>query len=155
MLRRPPRSTLTDTLFPYTTLVRSYVTSGTIVWGVFDRLTLAGAMAVSRRFSARLHAYLWLWGLFVRPHHRGTPAARLLISAAVRWCEAHPPEQRVFGAFDSRSMRAHRFCERHGFLRVEARAALPGLELLPGETLVEHRRAGQEQVRTVSPRGWG
>src|SRR3546814_1437365 len=108
MLRRPPRSTLTDTLFPYTTLVRSYVTSGTIVWGVFDRLTLAGAMAVSRRFSARLHAYLWLWGLFVRPHHRGTPAARLLISAAVRWCEAHPPEQRVFGAFDSRSMRAPR-----------------------------------------------
>src|SRR3546814_12990111 len=24
MIRRPPRSTLTDTLFPYTTLVRSY-----------------------------------------------------------------------------------------------------------------------------------
>src|SRR3546814_16726907 len=92
MIRRPPRSTRTYTLFPSTTLFRS-------------------------------------------------------ISAAVRGCEAHPPEQRVFGAFDSRSMRAHRFCERHGFLRVEARAALPGLELLPGETLVEHRRAGQEQVR--------
>src|SRR3546814_5318649 len=82
MIRRPPRSTRTDTLFPYTTrfrspddVIRNYVTSGTIVWGVFDRLTLAGAMAVSRRFSARLHAYLWLWGLFVRPHHRGTPAA--------------------------------------------------------------------------------
>src|SRR3546814_15597205 len=65
-------------------VIRNYVTSGTIVWGVFDRLTLAGAMAVSRRFSARLHAYLWLWGLFVRPHHRGTPAARLLRSAERR-----------------------------------------------------------------------
>src|SRR3546814_5717643 len=39
-------------------VIRNYVTSGTIVWGVFDRLTMAGAMAVSRRFSARLHAYL-------------------------------------------------------------------------------------------------
>src|SRR3546814_979200 len=27
MLRRPPRSTRTDTLFPYTTLVRSYIAS--------------------------------------------------------------------------------------------------------------------------------
>src|SRR3546814_16914063 len=109
-------------------------------------------MAVSRRFSVRLHAYLWLWGLFVRPHHRGTPAARLLISAAVRWCEAHPPEQRVFGAFDSRSMRAHRFCERHGFLRVEARPALPGLDLLPGESLGETPRARQEPARPLTPR---
>src|SRR3546814_20892121 len=29
MIRRPPRSTLTDTLFPYTTLFRSEWTSGT------------------------------------------------------------------------------------------------------------------------------
>src|SRR3546814_7008735 len=28
MIRRPPRSTRTDTLFPYTTLFRSYVASG-------------------------------------------------------------------------------------------------------------------------------
>src|SRR3546814_8257100 len=28
MIRRPPRSTRTDTLFPYTTLFRSYVTLG-------------------------------------------------------------------------------------------------------------------------------
>src|SRR3546814_1509973 len=29
MIRRPPRSTRTDTLFPYTTLFRSRVTNGT------------------------------------------------------------------------------------------------------------------------------
>src|SRR3546814_1366839 len=31
MLRRPPRSTRTDTLFPYTTLFRSYVQYTTVV----------------------------------------------------------------------------------------------------------------------------
>src|SRR3546814_5349486 len=38
MIRRPPRSTLTDTLFPYTTLVRSTFFGqdwgGAIAWGV-------------------------------------------------------------------------------------------------------------------------
>src|SRR3546814_1117072 len=31
MIRRPPRSTRTDTLFPYTTLFRSYVVGGAIL----------------------------------------------------------------------------------------------------------------------------
>src|SRR3546814_5693770 len=31
MLRRPPRSTRTDTLFPYTTLFRSYAQAGLLV----------------------------------------------------------------------------------------------------------------------------
>src|SRR3546814_12345101 len=31
MIRRPPRSTRTDTLFPYTTLFRSHVGAGTFV----------------------------------------------------------------------------------------------------------------------------
>src|SRR3546814_1636905 len=30
MIRRPPRSTRTDTLFPYTTLFRSWITSGPV-----------------------------------------------------------------------------------------------------------------------------
>src|SRR3546814_10929095 len=32
MIRRPPRSTRTDTLFPYTTLFRSYVLNDRVVW---------------------------------------------------------------------------------------------------------------------------
>src|SRR3546814_3026672 len=32
MIRRPPRSTRTDTLFPYTTLFRSADTGRTVVW---------------------------------------------------------------------------------------------------------------------------
>src|SRR3546814_16353668 len=34
MIRRPPRSTRTDTLFPYTTLFRSYLLSGLLECGV-------------------------------------------------------------------------------------------------------------------------
>src|SRR3546814_6600200 len=41
MIRRPPRSTLTDTLFPYTTLFRSWVLSAVLldtqrVWGLVN-----------------------------------------------------------------------------------------------------------------------
>src|SRR3546814_8858852 len=41
MRRRPPRSTRTDTLFPYTTLVRSYVEEGTTTTP-FDMTVLNG-----------------------------------------------------------------------------------------------------------------
>src|SRR3546814_4640779 len=39
MIRRPPRSTRTDTLFPYTTLVRSVHVVAVIVWEVLVRMT--------------------------------------------------------------------------------------------------------------------
>src|SRR3546814_6682270 len=38
MIRRPPRSTRTDTLFPYTTLFRSNVNQGVVVFGSDMRL---------------------------------------------------------------------------------------------------------------------
>src|SRR3546814_19974441 len=38
MIRRPPTSTRTDTLFPYTTLVRSYPTEAS-TWTVADTLS--------------------------------------------------------------------------------------------------------------------
>src|SRR3546814_4393654 len=34
MIRRPPRSTRTDTLFPYTTLFRSQILPGTAIMGI-------------------------------------------------------------------------------------------------------------------------
>src|SRR3546814_15762711 len=48
MIRRPPRSTRTDTLFPYTTLFRS------VVIGIFDRLRRRFGLAVDRDI-AELH----------------------------------------------------------------------------------------------------
>src|SRR3546814_5653435 len=46
MIRRPPRSTRTDTLFPYTTLFRSRVAEG--LWKVPDDLAEQG-----RRYDAQ------------------------------------------------------------------------------------------------------
>src|SRR3546814_984786 len=46
MIRRPPRSTRTDTLVPYTTLFRSRAASATMPWG--------GAMALTRETAERL-----------------------------------------------------------------------------------------------------
>src|SRR3546814_3078480 len=54
MIRRPPRSTLTDTLFPYTTLFRS-------AWRVLWSLVLCiGLAAIVRRFAG-LAALLRDW----------------------------------------------------------------------------------------------
>src|SRR3546814_4654651 len=43
MIRRPPRSTRTDTLFPYTTLFRS----ATGIWAMSDRLFMPAGMPFS------------------------------------------------------------------------------------------------------------
>src|SRR3546814_16093803 len=37
MIRRPPRSTRTDTLFPYTTLFRSFQRVGDLIWAAADQ----------------------------------------------------------------------------------------------------------------------
>src|SRR3546814_10329077 len=51
MIRRPPRSTRTDTLFPYTTLFRSGRRRWRLAFGQCQRRSRTGA----RRASARLH----------------------------------------------------------------------------------------------------
>src|SRR3546814_13644170 len=59
MRRRPPRSTLTDTLFPYTTLFRSAlpavksVSAGDITWGESLRPPAAGASGADRTARPR------------------------------------------------------------------------------------------------------
>src|SRR3546814_11391994 len=56
MIRRPPRSTRTDTLFPYTTLFRSFAHALEAETGFSDRLlhgeAVALGMALAFRFSA-------------------------------------------------------------------------------------------------------
>src|SRR3546814_10697319 len=57
MIRRPPRSTRTDTLFPYTTLFRSTVRAAVLLfrrtWNVAD--TDALSCAASRRSRSEEH----------------------------------------------------------------------------------------------------
>src|SRR3546814_15259375 len=47
MVRRPPESTLTDTLFPYTTLFRAWVFAAAVIVGVFPFARKALALAKS------------------------------------------------------------------------------------------------------------
>src|SRR3546814_1417102 len=51
MIRRPPRSTRTDTLFPYTTLFRSPSATARACWRTCD----ASSARVSRRRRTRGH----------------------------------------------------------------------------------------------------
>src|SRR3546814_2220106 len=54
MIRRPPRSTRTDTLFPYTTLFRSHVAGkGTAAAAEFEKHGVAGQRAQQRRHCRR------------------------------------------------------------------------------------------------------
>src|SRR3546814_701981 len=74
MIRRPPRSTRTDTLFPYTTLFRSFA--------LWDKLTEAGfhgvgiseeyegqggdvimQMVLARELARSLGGLAWIWGI--------------------------------------------------------------------------------------------
>src|SRR3546814_19986737 len=56
MIRRPPRSTRTDTLFPYTTLFRSLVVF--VLGALFGFLLAAPAIMRRRREAARLRREL-------------------------------------------------------------------------------------------------
>src|SRR3546814_8875195 len=51
MIRRPPRSTRTDTLFPYTTLFRSYLFG----FAVFDQFTKVHESSVLGHAASLLH----------------------------------------------------------------------------------------------------
>src|SRR3546814_1620532 len=74
MIRRPPRSTLTDTLFPYTTLFRSRRRSR----------STARANAAARLFRV-LRGGVWVWRVRFF-------AGRTLLSLARR--RFHPPSQK-------------------------------------------------------------
>src|SRR3546814_179769 len=98
MIRRPPRSTRTDTLFPYTTLFRSAVDLDSllgsehparVIWSYVERLDLSDLVAsVKSReghpghpaISPRLQLALWLYAA-----KDGVGSARAL----ARLCEQH------------------------------------------------------------------
>src|SRR3546814_3425725 len=104
MIRRPPRSTRTDTLFPYTTLFRSPATQRQYPMGgrVGER---AGAACAARRipnnppglaFHDRARNLAGMFGLLkprvpVRKRFSATVSARLEANAAVR-SEEHTSE---------------------------------------------------------------
>src|SRR3546814_8747491 len=68
MLRRPPRSTLTATLFPYTTLFRS------VVFALIDSLTLQSSFS-----GVRLESYMFTEESFRAVRDRLTSDGLLVI----------------------------------------------------------------------------
>src|SRR3546814_4620677 len=75
MIRRPPRSTRTDTLFPYTTLFRSSLSGSLIAWGKLDgrinkTLRLAGLQAI----NGTLLLVLVATGAYIVYMHGAVPA---------------------------------------------------------------------------------
>src|SRR3546814_16733507 len=53
MIRRPPRSTRTATLFPYTTLFRAQTAAGDVARRVLAELLIVGRAAAVRAFGCR------------------------------------------------------------------------------------------------------
>src|SRR3546814_9770964 len=99
MIRRPPRSTRTDTLFPYTTLFRSVhawlVVRGAWPWAGGARRVAGGLWAMAAAQGAARH-----FGDPIRPHEPG--ADRL------------PARNRAAGGRTERADRAHRSAIRSG-----------------------------------------
>src|SRR3546814_8559007 len=93
MIRRPPRSTRTDTLFPYTTLFRSVhawlVVRGAWPWAGGARRVAGGLWAMAAAQGAARH-----FGNPIRPHEPG--ADRL------------PARDRAAGGRTERADRAYR-----------------------------------------------
>ena len=85
-------------------------------WGVEHDGRLLGILGVTRLGAQGGVAHLWLRDVYVRPRYRGTPVSRLLMEAALAWCEdAHADVEHLRGALQLGNARAMRFAERWGF----------------------------------------
>src|SRR3546814_11477639 len=100
MIRRPPRSTRTDTLFPYTTLFRSGrrhigVTAGAsapdiLVQGVIERLHALGAGAGVRELSGEPENMVFALPKELRVQLVDCPCRRRNLEFTARCGSPHP-----------------------------------------------------------------
>src|SRR3546814_5487513 len=80
MIRRPPRSTRTDTLFPYTTLFRSLYIPSFFLW--LTPVLLGPALSIPlSRFTSRVDVgrKLQAWGIFLTPCESDPPRVLQLL----------------------------------------------------------------------------
>src|SRR3546814_20082123 len=84
MIRRPPRSTRTDTLFPYTTLFRSF--DPFVGFGLFVVSGDEGGDIGLEFRRGSVNAALQLLA-----RHLGAPAFDLVDPGRRSWCEVHMP----------------------------------------------------------------
>src|SRR3546814_3643350 len=92
MRLRPPSSTRTDTLFPYTTLVRSQPSAPCGYGRAWDRLTLVLAFRLLPQMSHRQRAIASRWRLLC-----GVPNSGLPCPCAHGWISAGMPASAKYG----------------------------------------------------------
>jgi GNAT superfamily N-acetyltransferase len=96
-------------------VIAAYDAQGTRLWGAFHETHLAGAVGLSLVPHHADMQQLWLWGLYVTPRFRGTPASRCLMSAVQDWGEQHFPGGAIVGAYHRDNRHAWQWVERFGF----------------------------------------
>src|SRR3546814_6644247 len=92
MIRRPPRSTRTDTLFPYTTLFRSYCEIRPIAGLVSSPFGCRAGLLRSGLVSSAMIKLLSLKRWTQYPHPRTVSEPRRTVAAALSRSEEHTSE---------------------------------------------------------------
>nr|WP_255681874.1 GNAT family N-acetyltransferase [Luteimonas sp. BDR2-5] len=97
------------------TRLAEYLAHGTYVWGAFDGNVLVGAAALSREYHVSYGGIGVLWGVYVLPRYRGTPASRLLMDAVVGLCAMDSTTSQILAACAVGNDAGRRFLQRFGF----------------------------------------
>lgn len=92
-----------------------YEAEGSHVWGAFFGETLIGTVALSRRSHATRGGFGVLWGMFVLPRYRGTPASRLLMDALLDDCARDGGFRQLIAPCVRDNVAGLRFLARFGF----------------------------------------
>lgn len=118
-------------------LLATHQAQGTQVWGVHD-VGMVGTIAVSRRYNPEIGDHLCVWGFYVLPRYRGTPASGLLMTAALDWVAAQKEELRLLSSFKKLDHHSRHYLERWGFRRSVNTRHWVGADAVPvGHVVVE------------------
>jgi|GEM_PF-806420 len=101
-------------------LVAGYVSEGTHVVGAFHGDTLVAAAALTRQCHAAQDGIGRLWGVFVLPRYRGTPASRLLMASIIEYCSADGDIRQLLASCGHDNVAGLRFLQRLGFEAIPA-----------------------------------
>lgn len=130
-------------------VIKVYELKGTRVWGVFDDIALAGAVALSPIPLQSKTIQLWLWGMYVYPRYRGTSASRLLMEAVLAWSEKHYSGSSIMGSFHRNNRHAWQMVVRFGFAVTDSHDELTRSGLVPPEHMVvEYAQRTSREVLT-------
>lgn len=132
-------------------VMKVYEIRGTRVWGAFDDITLTGAVALSPVLLQGRARQLWLWGMYVYPRYRGTPASRLLMEAVLAWGERQYGGSSIMGSFHKNNRHAWQMVMRFGFAATGAHEELSTAGLVPPDHVVVEctRHPPQEALKSA------